>query len=200
MNGCCFALLFLISSLLSGQSTTGTLQGVVIDSTGGGIPAATITLRQLSSSALRAFATGDAGQFQAAGLPIGTYSLRVQKSGFNPVNMDSLTISVGQTTTQRITMSPASVMERMEVQEQADTLQTSATTANVALGGERIEEAPAQNRNYLNFVLSAPAVSASPQRPTRYLPRRGGKGRRPPPSTYTMCNSNRRTFREQSLP
>jgi hypothetical protein len=49
----------------------------------------------------------------------------------------------------------------MEVQEQADALQTSATTANVALGGERIEEAPAQNRNYLNFVLAAPAVSAS---------------------------------------
>jgi hypothetical protein len=31
----------------------------------------------------------------------------------------------------------------------------------MTLGGERIEEAPASNRNYLNFVLAAPAVSAS---------------------------------------
>jgi hypothetical protein len=137
------------------------LQGIVMDSTGGGVPEASITLRQLSSSATRAFTTGDAGQFQAAGLAIGVYSLRVEKSGFNPVNVEALTISIGQTVTQRITMTPGSVTERLEVQEQADALQTSATTANVALGGERIEEAPAQNRNYLNFVLAAPAVSAS---------------------------------------
>src|SRR5260370_39670346 len=58
-------------------------------------------------------------------------------------------------------MNPASVTTRLDVQDQADFLQSSATTANVALGGERIEDAPASNRNYLNFVLAAPAVSAS---------------------------------------
>src|SRR5947209_7008289 len=163
MNNARFALfLLLFTGLLYSQSTTtGTLQGLVIDSMGGSIPDATITLRQLSSSAIRAFTTGDAGQFQAAGLPIGVYSLRVEKSGFNPVTVEALTISVGQTVTQRITMKPGSVTERLEVQEQADALQSSATTANVALGGERIEDAPASNRNYLNFVLAAPAVSAS---------------------------------------
>jgi len=31
----------------------------------------------------------------------------------------------------------------------------------VALGYDRIEEAPAQNRNYLNFVLIAPGVAPS---------------------------------------
>jgi hypothetical protein len=133
------------------------LQGLVIDTTGAGVPHASITLRQLSSSATRVFRTRDAGEFQAAGLPVGVYSLRVEKSGFNPVNVEALTISVGQTVTQRITMTPGSVTERLEVQEQADALQTSATTANVTLGGERIEDAPAQNRNYLNFVLAAPA-------------------------------------------
>ncbi len=154
--------LFLLGNLLYGQSTTtGTLQGLVIDASGGSVPGASITLRQLSLSATRALTTGDAGQFQAAGLPIGTYSLRVEKDGFNPVNVQTLTISVGQTATQRITMTPGSVTEHLEVQDQADALQASATTANVALGGERIEDAPAQNRNYLNFVLAAPAASTS---------------------------------------
>ncbi len=133
----------------------------MIDSSGGGVAGASIVLRQLSSSAVRNLVTGDAGRFQVSGLPIGDYSLRVEKSGFNPVNVEALTISVGQTVTQRITLPLGSVTERLEVQEQADALQTSATTANVAVGGERIEEAPAQNRNYLNFVLATPAVSAS---------------------------------------
>ena len=34
-------------------------------------------------------------------------------------------------------------------------------TAGVALGSERIEEAPARSRNYLNFVLAAPGVATS---------------------------------------
>lgn len=156
------AILFLLGSLIHAQSaTTGALQGIVIDPSGASIPGAVITLRQTASAATRTFTTGITGQFQGASLPIGSYSLHAEKNGFNPVNVDSLIISVGQTVTQRITLSPASVTERMEVQEQADALQTTANSASVALGGERIEEAPAQNRNYLNFVLSAPAVSAS---------------------------------------
>jgi hypothetical protein len=155
-------LLLLAAALLHAQSTTtGTLQGIILDASGGALPQATLTLRHLSSSALRTFTTNDAGQFQSPALPIGDYSLHVEKPGFNPVNIDSLTVSVGQTVTQRITMSPASVTTHLDVQEQADSLQTSATTANMTLGGERIEEAPASNRNYLNFVLAAPAVSAS---------------------------------------
>jgi hypothetical protein len=155
-------LLTAVASALLGQSTTtGTLQGVVLDSTGGAVPQANITLRHDSSGATRSLVSGDAGQFQVAGLPIGSYRVHVEKSGFNAVDIESLTISVGQTVSQRIVLSPASVTERLEVQEQADALQPSATTANVALGGERIEEAPAQNRNYLNFVLSAPGVAPS---------------------------------------
>jgi len=155
------ALALLTGSFAFAQSTTGTIQGVVADQTGAGVPGAVITLRQLSSSLARSIETGEAGQFQSPGLPIGVYSLHVTRSGFNPVTIDSLTVSVGQTVTQRLTLSPANLSEKMEVQEQADALQTTATTANVALGGERIEEAPAQNRNYLNFVLAAPGVSAS---------------------------------------
>src|ERR1700758_536432 len=117
------ALLLLGGGLLYGQSsTTGTLQGVVIDATGGSVPEASITLRQLSSSAMRTLTTDDAGQFLAAGVPIGSYSLHVEKSGFNPVNVESLTISVGQTVTQRITMTPGSVIERLAEQRETDAL------------------------------------------------------------------------------
>lgn len=163
MKSCRLAALVMIASglLYSQSATTGTLQGTVLDATGGVVPEASISVRQLSSSATRTMVTGVDGKFQAAGLPIGEYSLRAEKKGFNPVTVDSLLISVGQTATQRITMSPGVVSTRLEVQDQADSLQGSATTAAVSMGGERIEEAPASNRNYLNFVLAAPAASAS---------------------------------------
>jgi hypothetical protein len=58
-------------------------------------------------------------------------------------------------------MKPAQVTTQMEVKEQPEALETTATASSVVMGNERIEEAPAQNRNYLNFVLVTPGVTAS---------------------------------------
>ena len=154
--------LFCLSILLYAQLTsTGAVQGIVVDSSGTALPSVNITLRQASSSATRQITSSDSGQFQVSGLQIGTYSLRCEKPGFNPVVFESIEISIGQTLTQRITMRPADVNESLEVHEEAEALQPTATNANVILGGERIEEAPAPSRNFLNFVLIAPGVASS---------------------------------------
>jgi len=155
-------LLFFSLSLFAQLSSTGALQGVLVDSSGSAIAGASITLRNTSSGATRKLNTSPTGQFQVPGLAIGNYSLRYEKTGFTPVVFDSVDLSVGQVVSQRVAMRPAEVNESLEVQEQAEALQPSATTANVVLGGERIEEAPAQARNFLNFVLIAPGVVASP--------------------------------------
>ena len=133
----------------------------MVDATGSPLPGASLSLRSLSSGATRTLQSQDDGLFSISGLPIGSYALRVEQERFNPVTVEPLVISVGQTVTQRIVMNPATVTQKLEVQAQAEALQTTAVTENVAFGGDRIEEAPAQNRNYLNFVLVAPGVASS---------------------------------------
>jgi Carboxypeptidase regulatory-like domain len=157
-----FVFISLVGALLWGQSsTTGNLQGIVVDTTGSPLPGASLTLRSLSSGAARTLESQEDGRFSIASLPIGNYSLRIEHESFNPVTVEPLNISVGQTVTQRIVMNLATLTQKLDVQEQADALQTTAITENVTFGGDRIEEAPAQNRNYLNFVLVAPGVAAS---------------------------------------
>jgi hypothetical protein len=157
-----FLLIALLSALLWGQSsTTGNLQGIVVDATGSALPGAGLTLRSLSSGATRTLQSQEDGRFSITSLPIGNYFLRVEYESFNPVTVQPLVISVGQTVTQRVVMNLATLTQKLDVQEQADALQTTAITENVTFGGDRIEEAPAQNRNYLNFVLVAPGVAAS---------------------------------------
>ena len=75
--------------------------------------------------------------------------------------IESFIVSVGQTVSQRVTMTPAGVSEKLEVKGEADALQASATTSSVALGYDRVEETPSQNRNYLSFVFAAPGMSPS---------------------------------------
>lgn len=143
------------------MTATGAIQGTVTDSTGAAMPEIRITAVHTASGATRVAQTDETGQFRLSGLAIGTFTLKLQKQGFTTVAVQPFTVSVGQVVVQRIEMKPAEVTERMEVKEQPEALETSATSSSVELGTERIEETPAQNRNYLNFVLVAPGVAAS---------------------------------------
>lgn len=163
--------LWLLALFLQTSTITGKLELRISDVNGGAIVNARATLREKSSGTTRTLPPSDAqGQTRAVAVPSGDYALRIEADGFTPVAVEELRISIGQTVVQRITMPLATFAQRLDVQEQADSLQTSATTANVALGGERIEEAPTQNRNYLNFVLSAPGVASSPRANTSRSP------------------------------
>ena len=159
----CLLLLLALCSAEAVQSppATGTIQGTVVDSSGGAVAGARIRATHTGMGYVRTGESDAAGQFRLAGLPPGEYELRVEMEGFAAVLIPSMPLAVGQTVVQRIELKPAPVSERMEVKERPEALETAATTASAALGLERIEEAPAPNRNYLNFVLVAPGVTSS---------------------------------------
>ncbi|PYT35496.1 MAG: hypothetical protein DMG58_01940 [Acidobacteria bacterium] len=146
-----------------GQSmrATGAMQVTVVDSTGSIIIGVRITATNADTGATRSAETDNSGQTRFSGLAVGSYTLRLEKEGFAAVRVQAFPVSVGQTVVRQFEMRPAQVNERLEVTDQPEALETAATTSSVALGNERIEEAPAQNRNYLNFVLVAPGVAAS---------------------------------------
>src|SRR5205085_5789763 len=56
-------------------------------------------------------------------------------------------------------MNLAAAGTSVDVNEQPDALNTTATTAGVGIGGEALEETPSQNRSYLGMVLLAPGVA-----------------------------------------
>src|SRR5258708_15680152 len=141
--------------------STGTIQGDLVDSTGGAAPGVKIRAVNEASGASRTASSDAAGHFRLAGLTAGVYTLHLELDGFAPVTVGPFPVSLGQTVTQRIEMKPAHVIETIEVQGQPEALEATATTAAATLGGDRIEEAPASNRNFLNFVLIAPGAAAS---------------------------------------
>ena len=158
-----FLLAALLAACVAAQSaqTTGTIQGSVLDSSGASIARVRVTAVHQETGAARVTETGASGLFRFAGLAIGTYALRLEKEGFATVAVEPFPLSLGQVVGHRIEMTPAAVIEKLEVKEQPEALEAAATAASVALGYKRIEESPASNRNYLNFVLMAPGVAVS---------------------------------------
>jgi hypothetical protein len=61
----------------------GTIQGSVVDQTGGAVAGAIATLRNQGTNQTRSISTNAEGFFRAGELPVGQYELRVQSSGFS---------------------------------------------------------------------------------------------------------------------
>lgn len=144
-----------------GSSATGQVRGVVVDSSGAVVAGVPVTVSSTETGQARTALSGDGGQFVFSGLPIGEYRLRVEAAGFGRVETAEFLVSVGQVVAQRIELRPAAIAEKLEVKEEVEALQAAATTSNVALGYDRVEEAPSQNRNYMSFVFAAPGVATS---------------------------------------
>ena len=137
------------------------IQGTVVDLTGASIVGARVTATLISKGMTRVTVTDASGQFRIPNLSIGSYTIRCEKESFQTVEVQQVTLSIGQALDQRIEMKVAQHSEDIEVREQPEALETTAITGSVALGGERIDENPTQNRNYLNYVLMVPGVAAS---------------------------------------
>ncbi|MEZ5401892.1 MAG: TonB-dependent receptor [Bryobacteraceae bacterium] len=150
-----------IPLLAQTSAPTGALRGIVLDPSGAAVPNARIAARNEDTGASRTASAADTGQFRIEHLTAGSYRLSVEAPGFATAESAPLTISIGQVAQQRVVLQPAGVADRLDVVETPDAVDTAAATASAALGGERIEEAPARSRNYLNFVLSAPGVAQS---------------------------------------
>src|SRR5579863_2770643 len=95
---CLFALFafMLGASAMLAQLPTGTILGVVKDSSGAVIPGANVTARQTETNQTRSQTTGQDGAYRFDALPVGTYEITVTANGFSTDVQSGLVLSVGQ--------------------------------------------------------------------------------------------------------
>lgn len=144
-----------------GGSATGAISVDTSDTSGLALPGARLVLKHPGTGAIRDAKSDESGRATLVGLASGDYLLEVSLDGFQTARIE-VSLSAGQTRSQQVRLNPGTVRTSLEVDGQSELIETAATNASVSLGGDRIEEAPSPNRNYLGFVLSAPAIAASP--------------------------------------
>jgi hypothetical protein len=127
-------------------SSNGAIQGTITDPSGAVVASAKVTARNTDSGVVRSAETDANGQFSFVGLSIGMYAIRVDANGFAPVEISAFLLSVGQTVVQKISLQLAGVIGKVEVKEQPDALETTATTTSVAQLPELRETRPRRCR------------------------------------------------------
>src|SRR3954469_23434867 len=96
---CCFFVILWMAAASLGfsQSEVGTtsLNGTVTDPAGAVVPNAQVTAKSTATGFTRQTETTGAGFYNLSGLPVGAYEISVTSSGFKPVRIASVNLSVG---------------------------------------------------------------------------------------------------------
>jgi hypothetical protein len=115
----------LVSSTLTwSQYTSQQISGTVRDSSGGVIPAARVTVRQLGTGFTRQAAVGDSGYYVVANIPIGEYELEAEADGFQKFIQRGLRVGVNDKITADPVLTVGTVAESVTVTADAAMVDT----------------------------------------------------------------------------
>src|SRR5260370_25012833 len=88
--GCSFALMLILASIPAFAQSSGTILGVVKDTSGGTVPEAKVTIVNTETTQSRTVTTSDDGAFRVPALPVGHYNVRIEKEGFKTQTQQGL--------------------------------------------------------------------------------------------------------------
>ncbi len=170
----------LAPSLAHGQASTGAIGGTVTDGTAA-LPGVAITVNNAATGFTRTTATDTAGGFRFPALPVGTYSVKAELSGFATVKVEGVQVDVATTRTVEVTMKPSKVAEQLTVTAQAPLVETSPAIGTVVSQNE-LQTLPLNGRQFANLAVLAPGTTlgynTDPTKPNQLVVElNGGSGR-----------------------
>jgi hypothetical protein len=139
------------------SAAKGSLNGSVVDSTGGVIVGAetTLTGQQGSLSQL----TNGLGNFVYQDLIPGSYKLSVEMTGFRRAEVQNVTVNVGSVAAVRVQLQPGSITSTIEVLSSAITVDTVSTAVATNLNDDFYQKLPVQRGVAALFYLTPGVVS-----------------------------------------
>ena len=144
-------------------SSTGSLSGTISDPTGAVIPRATVTVSSTASGISRQFTTDSGGHFTFAFLPAGTYTLTVEAQGFNTAKQSEISLRVGDSVTDNLTLKVANASEQVTVTSVAPLLQTESANVSTEVTQRQVQDLPLNLRNVTGLVLLNSSVNNQTQ-------------------------------------
>jgi outer membrane receptor protein involved in Fe transport len=143
-----------------GQIEAGTISGTVRDSSGAVVAGASVTAKNVATSAERTVQAGENGQFIIPGLSPGTYDVTVTSSGFAPFKA-RVEASVGGRTTVDAQLTISGQVTTVEVvAAESATVNTETQEISEVISPAQIAQLPSLNRNVYDFVGTAGNVSS----------------------------------------
>jgi hypothetical protein len=155
----CFGFL-LAPSPAQAQAVTGTLLGNVTDSSGAGVPGATVTALETQTNTSRTAVTNEAGNYIFSSLQNGTYTIDVELQGFKKVVRPNVRLDVNTTVRVDLKLEVGQLNETLTVSAETPLLQTDRTDTGRILESKMVSDLPLTfNRNFQSLLVTVPGVT-----------------------------------------
>ena len=155
------AFVFLGTTLVAAQETTGGLQGTVTDPSGAVISGADVTVTSPALLGEKSLTTGASGYYRFANLPPGTYTITASARGFQTVKRENVTIEVGHLPTLNIGLRVGSSSTVVEVSAEAPLVDVTTTTNQTNLTNNDLNAVP-HGLSYQTVIQYAPMARNEP--------------------------------------
>ena len=145
------------------QEVTASITGTIADPSGAAVPGASVTATSQERGLSYTASTNETGLYRITQLPVGTYSLKVQKSGFALTSYPPFVLTLNQVARIDVAMKVGQASETVEVTGAAPVLETDTTQVDTVMNAATNDNLPLASRNYVQLTLLAPgAVSTDP--------------------------------------
>ncbi|NWG12482.1 MAG: TonB-dependent receptor [Acidobacteria bacterium] len=143
------------------QEVSAGITGRITDASGGVIPGATVTARDMNRGTVWTTLTNQEGVYAFPRVPAGTYEVRVEAQGFKTVVRPNVILELNQRARLDMQMEVGGITETLEVTGAAPLLNTDTTIVGSTITSTTIENAPLISRNYISMTLLAPGVTTT---------------------------------------
>lgn len=149
----------LIALGLFAQDPVSTLEGIVLDASGGTLPNATVTATHLQTGVTLSSPASTDGRYRFAALQIGSYSLQVESSGFALYKQQPIELRVSEVTRVDVRMELASVRDTVIVEGDAGLVDTASNALGKTVTTREILDLPLNGRNFTQLGLLQAGVA-----------------------------------------
>jgi hypothetical protein len=146
--------------LLCAQGTGGRILGRVTDPTGAVVSGVKITATNDATGVGVDVRSNESGDYVFPNLPVGTYSLTFDVSGFKKVVRHSISLDVNQVITLNMTLQLGATQEVVDVTSEAPIVDTTSTQLGAVVNNRSVNELPLNQRDTYQFLQLQPGVQA----------------------------------------
>ncbi|HZB47293.1 MAG TPA: carboxypeptidase-like regulatory domain-containing protein, partial [Pyrinomonadaceae bacterium] len=150
------------------QVNSASVTGLVTDTAGAVVPDASVTLKNRATNVETTATTDSSGYYTFASVPVGDYTVTVERQGFKRVVVEEVKLDVGQKARVDAALEVGAVTETVTVTS-ATLLTTQEATTGGVIDNHLVEQLPLSGRNWDDLISLVPGVQVD-----RYTEEGGG--------------------------
>ncbi|HTM26130.1 MAG TPA: carboxypeptidase-like regulatory domain-containing protein, partial [Vicinamibacterales bacterium] len=144
------------SAPAAAQTNTGRISGTVADSSGGVLPGVSVTATNEGTGLTRTSTTDGQGGYVFVDLPVGTYTVKTELSGFKGSVKTGYTLNADGRVTVDFKLEVGSVSESVQVTAAGETVNTTSGEVARVVDREQVQNLALNGRNYMQLATLIP--------------------------------------------